>query len=220
MMGARPLRLGLTALLLGVVVLLFGAYIGVLSASRTITNSYHVDIQTRPGLVWTLWIPKASIPMSLSVSGDVRSVAPVETTFGRMENVTGEGYVSMVWNVRRMLDTTGPMWTDKRVHLNLSAWEEKGLHVWRSSSDPNEAINLSVRTPLNGSEFGTDLQCGGSYQGELSEGWNLVPVGFGDCVVSSDGIPWPNVVFPALVLVGTGFIVISVAILLRWSVAH
>lgn len=211
-MAARPLRFVLATILLGVGVLVFGAYIGVLSASRTITNAYYLDIRTPLGLVWTLWLPKASIPMSLSVSGSVRSVASIDTVFGEMENVTGEGTANIVWSADRILDATGPMWTDRRVYLTLSAWEESGLHVWRASSDPNETIALSVGTPYSGSELGADLVCGGSYRGELSEGWSLVPAGFGDCVVSSDGIPWPNVVFPVLVLVGAGLIGVPAAI--------
>src|SRR5438445_222165 len=96
-MGARSRRLIIATLLIGVLLLLFGAYVGVASRSRTVDNRYGVDVRTAAGLNWTLWIPKASVPMSLTLSGLVRAVQPIDTSFGPMENVTGSGSAALVW---------------------------------------------------------------------------------------------------------------------------
>ncbi|TLZ54851.1 MAG: hypothetical protein E6K17_07230 [Methanobacteriota archaeon] len=200
--------------LLGTPVLLFGAQVGSMSATRTIDHLYNVDVRTDPSLAWTLWTPKASVDMAVTTQGSVRSIVPVTTSFGPMENVTGVGSVRVQWTLHRTFDRSVPMDSDARFSVTLSAQEDNTSHVWRMSANLNATIELSLGIHVAGSQVGESFECGGpNYSGKPSEGWDILRMGFGDCHVDYY-LPWSDVILPGLVVGGAGVIGASAIALL------
>ena len=214
-MELRPGRLAILGLVVGIAVLLAGLWVGSLSATRHREDRYIVRIASPPGEAWTVWIPKASIQMSLASSGVVRSVEPVTTAFGPMENVSGSGTVDLVWSLDRAFDTLIPQERDVRGAWNLSTWDGSHFHIRRASANPNATIDFLGGVAVRQSDFGEASDCGFGSRAGLSEGWNLIPEMIGDCFVGTDLVPWFTVVFPGLALAGAGSIGISAAILFR-----
>lgn len=199
-MGAGSLYRGFV--ILAALLFALGGLVAYGNVARTIESEYSVVITAREDLAWNLSIPSPEVPMALDTTGVLRSVNPVESVHGLLHLVAGTGSVTLLYTRSRVALTSGPIAIDGFVNLT----GREGLTqiwVWRDTEDESTPIQVRAFDGFRGRHLGGSFECGGiEYSADLAEGWNSLSLGIGDCLVVLDGMPWLEVVAPALFVAG------------------
>lgn len=155
-----------------------------------------------PGTVaWTLWIPQPERTMPMRIEGALTAVGTAETSYGRLLNITGTGSGRVRFSTAEVAFGANPFQLVPPV--SLTGRDGQGpngsYRIWRQSSDPAANITLSSSLPFSAVRLDESYQCGGvGFYGYPQEGWNALPMLFGDCVGL---LVWPPGVIPTILLV-------------------
>jgi len=193
--------------IVGLALLVLGAFAASQSFLWLIEEEYYVRVDAPGGLEWTLWVPRHDTPMAWSVTGELLVAGPVETIHGVLLNLTGSGSAQVRFS--RMTPMVGLDWLDLDAGVDLSGaegrWPNDTFWAHRTSSDPQANMTVSLGTGWTGWRLGEQADCGGpGFSGWPGEGWNAMRQRFYDCLVGGYGIVGPLVV-GALLLGSGGF---------------
>ncbi|HKW42688.1 MAG TPA: hypothetical protein VJP06_00750 [Thermoplasmata archaeon] len=162
------------------------------SLAWSVDAGYEVSVSAPGGVTWILWVPHPGIPMTGTTTGSITVVGPVQTVYGTLLNLSGTGSGM----VRFAVHTIGYGSDPFRVGplINLTGREGQGptrtYHVLRQSSDAAANLTVTGSLPFSATRLDATWGCGGGgFVGSPAEGWNALPWGFGDCVVSASPVP-------------------------------
>lgn len=144
---------------------------------------YVVNVAAPDDLAWTLWIPQPDRSMPLTTQGSVAVIGTVETAYRPLLTVTGTGGARIRYStggIALAADWPPP-------HVNLTGregqWPNGTYRIWRHSSDPAANLTLTSNLPSRATGLDGSWECGGSaFVGYPQEGWNAMPIAFGDCL--------------------------------------
>lgn len=187
-----------------IVLLGLGATATFATVAWWVETSYGVSVSARDDVEWTLWVPNPGNPMPWTTVGTVAVAGAMTTPYGTLLNLTGRGSADVRFSTGGIGFGSGAF--DLAPPVNLSGrqgqWPNGTYAVWRHTSD--SAANLSVASGLgfHAARLDESWNCGGSgFVGYLREGWNLLPIRFGDCLGLVSSVP--GLIPAALLVPGT-----------------
>lgn len=182
---------------ISIILLLLGGLATFWTVFEWTDESYDVSIAAPHTLEWTLWIPQPDRSTPFTTQGSIVVIGTVETAYGPLLNITGMGGAHIRYSTGgfAMAADSPPS------SLNLTGREmpNRTYHMWRQSSDPAANLSLTSHHPSRAASLDRSWQCGGGgFFGYAMEGWNAMPVAFGDCVGL---VLFPSGTIPATLLV-------------------
>ncbi|MDX1535135.1 MAG: hypothetical protein R3291_05900, partial [Thermoplasmata archaeon] len=170
-----------------------------------VENRYAVSLTPSETGSWTMLVPRPLVPMRLEVTGQGVLHAPTETPYGPMENVSGEGEVTLRYSLTRweLRLTRFGIGDGGRYFIGVSGQPNATtLFVWMGS-DSVPQLNVTGIGSWQGFHLGSSISCGGpAFVGDVSPGWNAVPARLLDCLIGIDAVPWLEVMAPAFLVAG------------------
>ena len=164
-------------------------------------SGYVVSVAVPDEVSWSLWVPDPGTTIPWTTDGSAAVVGPLDTPFGVLLNLTGTGPARVRFSTTRIGFGADPF--QLRTPINLSGregqWPTGTYRVWRQSSDAAANMSVASGLPFSAARLDESWQCGGSgFSGYPAEGWNILPIGFGDCVGLISSVPG---LIPAALLV-------------------
>lgn len=190
-----------TAAIAAAVLLVLGGLAAFASVAWWKETRYVASISAPDGVPWILWIPQADPPMPVAIEGSAVVEGSVSTTLGPLLNVTGTGSARLRFAASSIGFGADPF--DIGPHVNLTGrngtWPAGVFRVWRAAVSPEANVTLSGGIGWTAQNLHAQYNCGGSgFLGDLQQGWNDLPVGFGDCAAILTSIPG---LIPAVLLI-------------------